>query len=271
MADKIRIKCPHCGKSLTVPVTMIGRSGKCPACKSSVSIKSPGTKRTQKPQSPPPPPKPKAQTHQQPVETIEAKLAQQPTHGAEFSHDGRRMLAAVSAAPDKYAVVEPYLMDYEKPVAIAVQRQFPFSIFSDVVLLSTHRLLVFKRFFTKIDMFDVNYVDFNDVTIKQGFFTSALTITTDNHRACSVVRLISDQALNVYRLCQDIETKARMSRRQFQLEENRSRTTTMQVNNLVAGPDSRAAPQNPPSQPLLPNHDISNVGDEESDPYRLGE
>ena len=181
------------------------------------------------------------------------------------------MLAAVSAAPDKYAVVEPYLMDYEKPVAIAVQRQFPFSIFSDVVLLSTHRLLVFKRFFTKIDMFDVNYVDFNDVTIKQGFFTSALTITTDNHRACSVVRLISDQALNVYRLCQDIETKARMSRRQFQLEENRSRTTTMQVNNLVAGPDSRAAPQNPPSQPLLPNHDISNVGDEESDPYRLGE
>lgn len=179
------------------------------------------------------------------------------------------MLAAVSAAPDKYALIEPYLMQYEQPVAIAVQRQFPFSIFADIVLLSTHRLMVFKRFFTKIDMFDVNYVDFHDVTIKQGFFTSALTITTDNRRMCSVFRLITEQALNVYRLCQDIETKARMARRQFQLEENRSRTTTMQVNNVVAPPDSFPQPQR--QQALLPQRDISNVGDEERDPFRLGE
>ena len=179
------------------------------------------------------------------------------------------MLAAVSAAPDKYALVEPYLMQYEQPVAIAVQRQFPFSIFSDIVLLSTHRLMTFKRFFTKIDMFDVNYVDFHEITIKQGFFTSTLTITTDNRRTCSVVRLVTEQALNVYRLCQDIETKAKMARRQFQLEENRSRTTTMQVNNLAAPPDSFPQPQR--QQPLLPERDISNVGDEERNPYRLGD
>jgi len=179
------------------------------------------------------------------------------------------MVAAVSAAPDKFALVEPYLMQYEQPVAIAYQRKFPFSVFADIVLLSTHRLMVFKRFFTKIDMFDVNYVDFHDVTIKQGFFTSTLTITTDDRRRCSVVRLITEQALNVYRLCQDIETKARMSRRQFQLEENRSRTTTMQVNNLVAPPEAFPPPQR--SQSLLPQRDISNVGDEERNPFRLGE
>lgn len=175
----------------------------------------------------------------------------------------------MSTAPDKFSIVEPYLMQYEQPVAIAVQRQFPFSIFADIVLLSTHRLMVFKRFFTKIDMFDVNYVDFHDVKIKQGFFSSSLSIATDNGRTCSVERLITEQALNVYRLCQDIETKARMARRQFQLEENRSRTTTMQVNNLVAPSDS--FPQSKRHQALFPQRDISNVGDEERNPFRLGD
>ncbi|REK07444.1 MAG: hypothetical protein DWQ37_21145 [Planctomycetota bacterium] len=197
------------------------------------------------------------------------QLAQQPSHRQEFTEDKRRILVAVSPAPDKYALVQPYLMQYEEPVAIAVQRQFPFSVFSDIVLLSTHRLMIFKRFFSKIDMFDVNYVDFHNVTIKQGFFTSTLTISTDDGRVCSVLRLITNQALNVYRLCQDIETKARMARRQFQLEENRSRTTTMQVNNLVAAPDS--FPQTQRQDPLVPHRDISSVGDEERNPYRLGE
>jgi hypothetical protein len=181
------------------------------------------------------------------------------------------MLAAVSAAPDKYALAEPYLMDYEQPMAIAVQRQFPFSVFSDIVLLSSHRLLVFQRFFTKIELFDVNYVDLRDVTIKQGFFTSALTVTSVNRQTRTISRLVTDQALNVYRLCQDIETKARIARRQFQLEENRSRTTQMQVNNLMGGPESWQLPpgQRPVSQ--LPQRDISGVGDEEANPFRLGE
>ena len=179
------------------------------------------------------------------------------------------MLAAVSAAPDKFALVEPYLMQYEQPVAIAIQRQFPFSIFADIVLLSTHRLLVFNRFFTKIDMFDINYVDFKDVRISQGFFTSSLTIVSDSRKSATVVRLITEQALNIYRLCQDIETKARIARRQYQLEENRSRTTTMQVNNLVAPPEAFPQSQRQPS--LLQNRDISGVGDEERNPFQLGE
>jgi hypothetical protein len=198
-------------------------------------------------------------------------MAEQPAHREEFGQDKRRMLAAVSMAPDKYALVEPYLMDYEEPVAIAVQRQFPFSIFSDIVLLSSHRVLMFKRFFTKIDMFDVNYVDFQDVTVKQGFFTSALTVRSDDQRSCTITRLVTDQALNVYRLCQKIETKARIARRQFQLEENRSRTTQMQINNLVAPSQPPALPGDQRSVSQLPYHDLSGIGDEESDPFRLGE
>ena len=257
MADKIRVVCPHCSKALTVPSALIGRNGTCPACKSTISIEMP------------PPPKPSREDNaKRPAEVVVADLAQQPSHRHEFSYDGRRMLAAVSTAPDKYALVEPYLMQYEQPVAIAVQRQFPFSIFADIVLLSTHRLMVFKRFFTKIDMFDVNYVDFQDVKIKQGFFTSSLTITAGK-RLCLVAGLVTEQALNIYRLCQDIETKARIARRQFQLEENRSRTTTMQINNLVAPPASFPQPQH--QAPLLPNRDISGVGEEERNPFRLGE
>ena len=179
------------------------------------------------------------------------------------------MLSAVAVAPDKYELIEPYLMDYEQPVAIAVQRQFPFSVFADIVLLSSHRVLMFKRFFTKIDMFDVNYVDFKDITIKQGFFTSALTVQTDNRQTCTVSYLLTDQALNVYRLCQDIETKARIARRQFELEENRSRTTQMHINNNMGGPEPFPQPQQPMRH--LGQRDISNVGDEESDPFRLGE
>lgn len=275
MTEKIRVVCPQCGKALTVPSALIGKSGKCPACKNTIAIQSPASKSETKPNQPAPAPVPPRQTTnaqkeppRRPVDVVDVRLAQQPSHRDEFSEDKRRMLSAVSAAPDKYALVEPYPMEYEQPVAIAVQRQFPFSIFGDIVLLSTHRLMVFMRFFTKIDMFDVNYVDLHDVTIKQGFFTSTLTITTDNRR-CSAVRLITEQALNIYRLCQDIETKARLARRQFHLEENRSRTTTMQVNNLVAPPDSFPQPQR--QQPLLPQRDISNVGDEEYNPFRLGE
>ncbi len=271
MSDKIRVVCPHCGKALTAQSALIGRTAKCPGCKNTITIEAPSSPRPRQPQAAPPvpPPQPNASSRKRPVEAIDSELAQQPSHRDEFSLDRRRMLAAVSAEPDKYALVEPYLMQYEQPLAIAVQRQFPFSIFADIVLLSTHRLMVFKRFFTKIDMFDVNYVDFHDVTIKQGFFTSSLTIASDDRRRCSVVRLVTEQALNLYRLCQDIETKARIARRQFQLEENRSRTTTMQVNNLVAPPDS--FPQAQRQAPLLPNRDISGVGDEERNPYRLGE
>jgi len=82
---------------------------------------------------------------------------------------------------------------------------------------------------------------------------------------------VTDQALNVYRLCQNIETKARIARRQFQLEENRSRTTQMQINNLMAPPDAFAHPTSQRPSPQLPYRDVSNVGDEESDPFRLGE
>ena len=274
MSEKIRIVCPHCRKALSVPMSLVGKSGKCPACKNTVAIQSPDTQSVPR-QNPSPktPPRQHARSpqdvHRQPVGAEDVQLAQQPSRREELSEDKRRIMAAVSSAPDKFALIEPYLMQYERPVAIAVQRQFPFSIFADVVLLSTHRLMVFKRLFTKIDMFDVNYVDFNNVAIKQGFFTSVLTITTFDRRRCSVDRLVTEQALNVYRLCQDIETKARIARRQFQLEENRSRTTTMQVNNLVAPPE--AFPPTPRSQGLLPQRDISNVGDEERNPFRLGE
>lgn len=267
MTDKIHIKCPACGKGLSVASKLIGKSGKCPGCSNKIIIRLPDAQNYEhSPATPPPPPR---QTT--PLDSTEPELAYQPTHGEEFSQDKRRIAHAVSAAPDKYELVEPYLMKYEEPLAIAVQRKFPFSMFSDVVLLSSHRLMVFKRFFTKIDMFDVNYVDFNDVTIKQGFFTSSLRISDDNGRVCSVSRLITNHALNIYRLCQDIETKARIARRQFQLEENRSRTTQMQVNNLVADPESRSIPQASRSTSLLQNRNISDVGDEESNPYRLGE
>jgi hypothetical protein len=173
MNTQRRIKCPSCGKSLTVSSSAIGRKGKCPACDAVFNV---GAAGHSMPANAPPPPPPTSRTS-------EVQLAQQPTHGQEFERDKGRILTAVSAAPDKYAIVEPYLMEYETPVALAVQRQFPFSVFADIVLLTSHRVLMFKRFFTKIDMFDVNYVDFKDVTIKQGFFTSALTVRTDDRRS----------------------------------------------------------------------------------------
>jgi hypothetical protein len=120
-------------------------------------------------------------------------------------------------------------------------------------------------------MFDVNYVDFRDVTIRQGFFTSALTVRTNDQRSCTITHLVTDQALNVYRLCQDIETKARIARRQFELEENRSKTTQMQINNMLAAPEPRAFADNKGALSHLSYKDISNVGDEESNPFRLGE
>jgi hypothetical protein len=259
MSTHIRIKCLNCGKTLNVPKSSIGKTGKCPGCKSDVTVEAPRKR---------PKPKPTPRAEPEP-EVIDTPLDQQPTHREEIGRDRNRMMSAVAVAPDKFELIEPYLMDYEQPVAIAVQRQFPFSVFADVVLLSSHRVLMFKRFFTKIDMFDVNYVDFKDVTIHQGFFTSSLTVQTDDRRNCTVSYLITDQALNVYRLCQDIETKARIARRQFELEENRSRTTQMHINNNLPTPQHLPQPQQPMRH--LGQQDISNIGDEETDPFRLGE
>lgn len=203
---------------------------------------------------------------------IDAELEQQPTHREEFSKDRQRFIAAISGEADKFAIVQPYLMEYEEPVAIAVQRKFPFSVFSDIVLLSSHRLLLFKRFFNKVDMFDVNYVDIQNVRVKQGFFTSALSAVCADGRNCVISRLVTDQALKIYRLCQDIETKARIARRQFQLEENRSRTTQMNVNNVISGPAGAGQPHMPATGQALPyQQDIAQIGREQTDPYRLGE
>lgn len=203
---------------------------------------------------------------------IDAQLEQQPTHREEFSKDRQRFITAISGEADKFAIVQPYLMEYEEPVAIAVQRKFPFSVFSDIVLLSSHRLLLFKRFFNKVDMFDVNYVDIQNVKVKQGFFTSSLSTVCADGRNCVISRLVTDQALKIYRLCQDIETKARIARRQFQLEENRSRTTQMNVNNVISGPAGAGQPQMPAAGPALPyQQDIAQIGREQTDPYRLGE
>jgi len=159
-------------------------------------------------------------------------------------------------------------MDYEQPIAVAVQRQFPFSLFADIVLLSSHRLLMFHRFFSKIEMFDVNYVDLGDVTIRQGFFTSALTVSTANGRWHQISGLVTDQALNVYRLCQDIETKARMARRHCTLEENRSHTTQLNIHNNVAGATHSGPASTNPRR--LGQADVREVGLEEIDPYLLG-
>jgi predicted Zn finger-like uncharacterized protein len=114
-----RIQCPACGKSLSVSSASVGRKGKCAACNAVFVVELPSRATSSNP--PPPPPKPSSQAR-------EAEIAQQPTHREEFGQDKRRILAAVSVAPDKYALIEPYLMDYEEPVAIAVQRQFPFSL-----------------------------------------------------------------------------------------------------------------------------------------------
>jgi len=60
-----------------------------------------------------------------------------------------------------------------------------------------------------------------------------------------------------------------MARRQFQLEENRSHTTQMHINNIPAPPPNLPSPNS--DQRNLGHQDISNVGDEENDPFRLGE
>lgn len=271
MSDKLRIKCPSCEKALIIPSNAVGKKGTCPACRSTFTIGTPGSdaRKTHAREE-----RPDITIKPSPIPAEEVSgplLDQQPTHRDELARDRYRMMTAVSAAPDKYAIVEPFLMKYEQPVAIAVQRQFPFSLFADVVLLSSHRLLIFKRFFSKIDLFDVNYVDIVDVSVQQGYFTSALTVVTHDRRRCTAINLISDQALKVYRLCQDVETKARIARRAFQLEENRSRTTQMQVNNVLGSPIADPGPSIQGSTPRISHNDFPRIGDEESNPYRLGE
>jgi len=273
MTTHLSVKCMACGKLLKVPASLAGKTGKCPACSEPIKIEipnspSPKAVPTENKSQPRTPPQPKPATPKAMVQQpAPARLDAIPTHVEEIGRDRERFAAALSVAPDKFPIVEPYLMDYESARAIALQRQFPFSIFSDIALLTSHRLMVFKRFFTKVTMFDLNYVDFGNVTIRQGFFTSAITIAAANGRIFSIDKLITDQSLNLYRHCQDIETKARIARRQFQLEENRSRTNQMQINNIAPHP---IAPQAIDSR-ALPYRDISNVGDEQHDPFRLGE
>ena len=258
---------------------MNGKTGKCPACKSTIKIEIPAHSAnsatvtagahsaTQKPSTPPPV---RPQTKGIATVATQQVLDAVPSHRAEIGRDKDRFAAAVSVEPDKFEIVEPYLMDYESARAIAVQRQFPFTLFSDIALLTSHRLMVFRRFFTKVSMDDVNYVDFEDVRIQQGYFTSSITIKCINGRIFGIDKLITDQALNLYRHCQDIETKARIARRQFELEENRSRTNQLQINNLAPQPNY-GHPGLAINSPIIGHRDISNIGDEMRDPFKLGE
>jgi hypothetical protein len=231
---------------LRVAENMIGKSGKCPGCGNQIVLRRPVAKpQTQK------------------------VLNSQPPHTEEISKDRERFTAALSIAPDKFHIVEPYMMHYESAVAIAVQRQFPFSLFADIVLLTSHRLMVFRRFFTRVIMSDLNYVDFGNITVHQGFFTATLYVSTTRGAMVTVKGLIIDQALAMYRACQDIETKARIARRQFQLEENRSRTNQIQINNMTGYPEP--SNRNVIDSRAITSRDISNVGDEQRDPFRLGE
>ena len=66
---QLRIKCPSCGKALTVPSSAIGRQGTCPGCKNKITIESPVENR----QATTPPP-----SKSEP-EIIEAELIQQPS------------------------------------------------------------------------------------------------------------------------------------------------------------------------------------------------
>lgn len=242
---------------------------KCPACKNTVKIENPEpTIKTENREPPPVRPKPPESPKALVPVPAPRPLDAQPSHSEEIRKDRDRFAAALSVAPDKFRIVEPYMMEYEQARAIAVQRQFPFSLFSDIALLTSHRLMVFKRFFTKVTMFDLNYVDFGDVTIRQGFFTSAVTIVGTHGKAFAIDKLITDQAMNLYRHCQDIETKARIARRQYELEENRSRTNQMQINNITAQPTSSIPTFDARA---IGHRDISNVGDEQRDPFRLGE
>ena len=111
-------------------------------------------------------------------------------------------------------------------------------------------------------MVDLNYIDFGDVRIQQGFLSSTLTIRMANGQFFSINKLITDQALQLYRHCQDIETKARIARRQHQLEENRSKTNQMNINTGTPHPMNPGLNYN--GQP-----DLRRIGREESDPYTL--
>ena len=56
MSDKLRISCTGCEKSLSVPRTMIGKKGKCPACGTAVAIKDPAAAAGKKKKKPAPKP-----------------------------------------------------------------------------------------------------------------------------------------------------------------------------------------------------------------------
>jgi ribosomal protein S27E len=65
---QLRVKCPSCGKALTVPSSAIGRQGTCPGCKSKITIESPTGN------SPAVKPRPSKSE----PEIIEAELAREP-------------------------------------------------------------------------------------------------------------------------------------------------------------------------------------------------
>ncbi|MFO0943556.1 MAG: hypothetical protein U0930_22705 [Pirellulales bacterium] len=263
MSEIGKVVCVGCKKSIRYPLSKAGTIAKCPGCGAELKIprleasvinseKKSEVKRGNVERS---------------IPASQSQLIEQPKSADEFHEDKSRLATAVSMSANKYEIVEPYLMKYETPIAAAIQRQFPFSIFSDIVLLTSHRLMVFERFFTKVNHFDVNYVDFSDVTVQQGFFTSTLSIRAIDGRRKVVAKLITSQALQVYRLCQDIETKAKLARRQFELEENRSRVASMNIQNVVPSSDSQSQ-----IGPVIVSHrDVSKVGDEERDPFRLGD
>jgi hypothetical protein len=137
--------------------------------------------------------------------------------------------------------VSGLLVPGERIEAWAIQRRF-FALTHrrSFVIATTGRLLVFTRgLLAGYDMRDVRWQDMSTTRIKAGIFATHLEVgylegtdlsgTTRPTRYLAVIGLRSEQAQEIYRICQSHDQAWREKRRVRDLEEMRARSGGIQI------------------------------------------
>lgn len=207
----VKIKCPHCMKSISAPQGMLGRTVKCPSCSGRFRID---------------PPSPSPNAFQNP----------QLRPAASGDITPIRRDASVAAL----AKIQAILTKGETISTHATQELYlPFR--PDTVAVTSNRVVVCRDGFFGARYDDFLWIDLADATIAEHILRATVTFRLVSGRVIVLGKLTKADARRIYALCQESEQNARYIRRQHELESARAA-----AGHVVVG---QSPVQPPPSLP----------------------
>lgn len=235
-----KVRCGHCRKEITYPLSKAGLTGKCPGCKNPLTL-----------------PASQAATHLIEVPSLPIpELALQRAElipAAQVSHSVPAMAVPqrVESPANRFMSdgqnpdtiykllkrVTEICTSTEEPLYMAVQQKPVANLAPDAVVLTNRRVIIFRqKMLGRMDFVDVLWLQVGNVHMKENLIGATLTVTGMNGHVEQVDYVPKEQARRVYRIAQEREEEAIELRRQRMMEEQRNAAGGVVVNAAISAP-----------------------------------